>query len=83
MILALRERFPGCLAAYLARDDDGSRLDVVLWCSRAEAEEAAALVSSVAVCAAWFRLIARSGGLRHVEVIAAWPAAGLPGGAAT
>jgi len=78
MIRALQERFPGCLAAYLTREDDGSWLDVVLWRSRAEAEEAATLVNSVPVCAAWFRHIAKSGGLRHVEVVAAWPAVGLP-----
>ncbi len=83
MVQALRERFPGCLAAYLTREDDGSWLDVVLWRSRAEAEEAARLVNSVPACAAWFRHIAKSSGLRHVEVVAAWPAAGLPEGAAT
>lgn len=53
MVEALRRRFPGCLAAYLSRDD-GGWLDVVLWRSRAQ-------------CAAWFRHIAASGGLRHVE----------------
>lgn len=49
-VQALRERFPGCLAAYLTREDDGSWLDVVLWRSRAEAEEAARL--HVRVCSA-------------------------------
>jgi hypothetical protein len=83
MLQALQERFPGCLAAYLTREDDGSWLDVVLWRSRAEAEEAARLISSVPACAAWFRHIAKSGGLRHVEVVDAWPATGLPGGADT
>jgi hypothetical protein len=29
MTEALRERFPGCLAAYLTREDAGSWLDVV------------------------------------------------------
>jgi hypothetical protein len=83
MLLALRERFPGCLAAYLTREDDGSWLDIVLWRSRAEAEDAARLISSVPACAAWFRHIAKSGGLRHVEVVNAWPATGLPEIAAT
>jgi hypothetical protein len=83
MVQALRERFPGCLAAYLTREDDGSWLDVVLWRSRAEAEDAARLISSVPACAAWFRHIATSGGLRHVEVVSAWPATGLPESAET
>ena len=69
MVRALRGRFPGCLAAYLTKEDDGSWLDVVLWRSRAEAEEAAREVQSVPECASWFRHIAESGGLRHVEVV--------------
>jgi quinol monooxygenase YgiN len=74
MVQTLRERFPGCLAAYLTREDDGSWLDIVIWRSRAEAEEAARLISSVPACAAWFRHIAESGGVRHVEVLSAWAA---------
>jgi hypothetical protein len=77
MVDALRRRFPGCLAAYLTREDDGWWLDVVLWRSRAEAEEAAREVNSVPECAAWFRHIAESGGLRHVEVVAAWTEGGV------
>ncbi|MFG1626190.1 antibiotic biosynthesis monooxygenase [Kribbella sp. NPDC049227] len=73
MVEALRRRFPGCLAAYLTRDDDGGWLDVVLWRSRQEAEDAARNVNSVAECEAWFRHIETSGGLRHVDVVAAWP----------
>ena len=73
MVDALRRRFPGCLAAYLTKEDDGGWLDVVLWRSRAEAEEAAKAVNSVPECAAWFRHIAESDGLRHADVVAAWP----------
>jgi quinol monooxygenase YgiN len=72
MISALRRRFPACLAAFLTREDDGSWLDVLVWRSRAEAEEAAALVEAVPECAAWFRHIAASGGLSHVEVRDSW-----------
>jgi hypothetical protein len=72
MVAALRRRFPACLAAYLTKEDDGGWLDVVLWRSRAEAEEAAREVGSVPECAAWFRHITESGGLRHVEVMSAW-----------
>lgn len=70
MVEALRRRFP--LAAYLIREDDGGWLDVVLWRSRDEAEQAARQLSSVPECASWFRHIAESGGLRHVEVVTAW-----------
>jgi heme-degrading monooxygenase HmoA len=76
MVDALRRRFPGCLAAYLTRDDDGGWLDVVLWRSRAEAEAAAHAVESVPECAAWFRHVAESDEVRHVDVVAAWVAPG-------
>ncbi len=71
MVEALHRRFPACLAAYLTREDDGAWLDVILWHSRAEAEEAARLIDSAPECASWFRHIAESGGLRHVEVVVA------------
>lgn len=74
MIQALRERFPACLAAYLTREDDGGWLDVLLWRSRTEAEDAARLINSVSACARWFRHISESGGIRHVEVVDSWPA---------
>jgi hypothetical protein len=79
MVQALQQRFSGCLAAYLTREDDGGWLDIVLWRSRAEAEEAARSVNSVPECAAWFRHIAESGGLRHVEVVAEWTARSAEG----
>jgi hypothetical protein len=44
--------------------------DVVRWRSRAE--EAAREINSAPECAAWFRYIPESGGLRHVEVVAGW-----------
>lgn len=74
MVAALRRHYPGCLAAYLTRADDGSWTDILLWRSRHEAEDAAATIDSVPECAAWFRHITRSGGLRHVTVVDAWPA---------
>jgi antibiotic biosynthesis monooxygenase len=72
MVAALLQRFPACLAAFLTREDDGSWLDVIVWRTRAEAEEAAAQISTVPEAADWFRHIAESGGLRHVEVRDAW-----------
>jgi Antibiotic biosynthesis monooxygenase len=78
MITALRQRFPACLAAFLTREEDGTWLDVVLWRSREEAEEAAKLVDTVPECREWFRHIAESGGLRHVVVKDSWVAGDLP-----
>ncbi|MFD0560002.1 antibiotic biosynthesis monooxygenase [Stackebrandtia endophytica] len=75
MIRALRARFPGCLAAYLTKEDDGSWLDVVVWRDRTEALEAARTAPSIPECAAWFQHIATSGGLRHVDVVHSWPPA--------
>jgi hypothetical protein len=69
MVRALREAFPAALAAWLTRQDDGSWLDVILWQSREAAEEAARRIDEVGEARAWFRHIARSHGLRHVEVI--------------
>jgi hypothetical protein len=69
MVRALREAFPEALAAWLTRQDDGSWLDVVLWQSREAAEEAARRIEEVAEARSWFRHIAESYGLRHVEVV--------------
>lgn len=79
MIDALRRRFPACLAAFLTKEDDGSWLDILLWRDRTAAEEAAKLVDTVPECREWFRHIAESGGLRHVEVKNSWPANGTLG----
>jgi hypothetical protein len=68
MIAALRHAFPGLLAAWLAKRDDGSWVDVILWRSREEAEHAAKHVDTVAAAKAWFGHIAESHGLQHVEV---------------
>ena len=68
MIAALRQAFPGVLAAWLTRQDDGSWLDVVLWRSRQDAEDAAHRIDQVPAAQRWFRHIAESKGLRHVEV---------------
>jgi hypothetical protein len=73
MLAALRARFPACLAAYLTRAADGTWVDVLLWRSRPEAEEAARLITTVPECAAWLTHIAEAGDLRHAEVLDAWP----------
>jgi hypothetical protein len=68
MIAALGRAFPGVLGAWLAKRDDGSWVDVILWHSRNEAEHAAKHVNEVPAAQAWFRHIAESHGLQHVEV---------------
>lgn len=78
MVDALRRRFPACLAAFLTREDDGGWLDVLLWRDRDAAEEAAKLIDTVPEAKDWFRHIAKSGGLRHVEVRDAWVGGDLP-----
>jgi hypothetical protein len=73
MIAALKRRFPACQAAFLTRQDDGTWLDILVWRSRDEALEAAREIETVPECAAWFRLLSSSGGLRHVDVhVADW-----------
>jgi hypothetical protein len=68
MIQALQRAFPAALAAWLTRQDDGSWLDVIMWRSRQDAEDAARDIHHVPEAEAWFRHIAESRGLRHVEV---------------
>jgi hypothetical protein len=68
MIAALGRAFPGVLGAWLAKRDDGSWIDVILWHSREEAAHAAKHVDGVPAAKAWFRHIAESHGLQHVEV---------------
>jgi hypothetical protein len=68
MLAALRQAFPAALAAWLTRQDDGGWLDVILWRSRQEAEEAAQRINQVPEAKRWFRHLAESKGLRHVEV---------------
>jgi hypothetical protein len=55
MIEALQRAFPGALAAWLVKQDDGSWLDVILWRSRHEAEEAPQTIDEIPEARAWFR----------------------------
>lgn len=69
MVRALQAAFPGALAAWLTKHDDGTWLDIVLWRSRDEALDAAAGVDAVPEAHAWFRHISETHGLRHVDVV--------------
>jgi hypothetical protein len=68
MTHALGRTFPGAIAAWLTRKDDGSWIDVILWRSRPEAEAAAARIHEVPEAERWFRHIAKSKGVRHADV---------------
>jgi hypothetical protein len=68
MIRALQRAFPGALAAWLTKQDDGTWLDVILWRSREEAEDAVQRIDTVPEAQSWFRHISHSMGVRHVEV---------------
>jgi hypothetical protein len=68
MVRALRDAFPGALAAWLTKQDDGSWLDVVLWRSGEEARDAAERIDSIPEAHSWFQHVGESHGLRHVEV---------------
>ena len=68
MIGALKRAFPGALAAWLTREDDGTWLDIILWRSREEAEAAARSIEQVPEARRWFGHIAESRGLRHLDV---------------
>ena len=68
MLAALRQASPGVLAAWLTKQDDGSWLDVILWRSRDEADEAARRIDQIPEAKRWFQHIAESKGQRHVEV---------------
>ncbi len=61
MIRAVQRAFPGALAAWLTKQDDGTWLDVILWHSREEAEEAARRIDGVPEAKSWFRHISQSG----------------------
>jgi hypothetical protein len=48
MVSALRDAFPGALAAWLAKQDDGTWLDVILWrwCTSGSSRSSAATDAS-------------------------------------
>jgi hypothetical protein len=81
MIAALGRTFQGLLGAWLAKRDDGAWVDLILWHSREEALHAAEHVEGVPEAKAWFRHIAESHGLRHVEVVHEELFGGRPAGA--
>jgi len=69
MVESVQRAFPGALGAWLTKADDGSWLDIILWRSREDAEDAARRIDEVPEAEAWFGHIAESRGLRHVEVV--------------
>ena len=69
MVSALRERFSGFESLQLVRLDERTWLDVVIWASRAQANEAAALVGEVPECRAAFACIKEVVSMEHAEVV--------------
>jgi hypothetical protein len=68
MIAALQRAFPAALAAWLARADDGTWIDAILWSSREQAEQSVRAIEQLPEAREWIRHIAEPRGLRHVEV---------------
>ncbi len=66
-IEALR-RFPGYVQAVLARLEDGSWLDLVVWESREQALDAAQRAPEVPELASWFAHIADVQWMEHAEI---------------
>jgi quinol monooxygenase YgiN len=77
MVAALRTRFPGCLAAFLTREEDGGWLDVIVWRTQADAEESAREISTIPECAAWLAHLDDFKGMNHVEIGDSWVAGDL------
>jgi hypothetical protein len=71
MLTALRERFAGFESLRLVRLDERTWLDVVVWSSRAQADEAAATVGDVPECRAAFAHIKEVVAVEHAEVVLA------------
>lgn len=71
MIAALRRAFPGLLASWLTRRDDGSWLDVILWRSRENAEYSATHVAEIPEAVGWFGHIGESRAIEHLSVLSA------------
>jgi hypothetical protein len=68
MVEALQRAFPGALAAWLTRADDGIWVDVILWRSREEAEQSVEAIEQIPAAREWLRHIAEPRSLRQLEV---------------
>jgi hypothetical protein len=68
MIAAFRREFPAALGAWLCKKEDGSWVDLILWRSRGDAEEAAQRIRDVPEAARWLQHIDELQGIEHLEV---------------
>ncbi|OJF15234.1 hypothetical protein [Couchioplanes caeruleus] len=68
MLAALRERFAGFESLRLVRLDEWTWLDVVVWASRAQADEAAAKIGEIPQCRAAFAFIKEMVSMEHAEI---------------
>ena len=70
MVAALSAAYPSLVVARLARVDEATWLDLVVWESREEALAAAEGAFGVADCAAWFDHIDQVLSMEHADVVA-------------
>jgi hypothetical protein len=68
LVAAMRRRFPSYRHAYLAKLDDGTWMDVVVWADRAEAEAAGEEAYDYPEIAEWFRHIDEVTSFEYADV---------------
>ena len=68
-IEALRREFPGLMGGHLARLDETTWIDALLWRTRGEAESAAERARSLPEAAAYFRTFDAVLAMEHGEVV--------------
>jgi heme-degrading monooxygenase HmoA len=71
MLEALTAEYPGLVSARLARADETTWLDLIVWESRERALAAAEGAPRIPACAAWFGHFAEVLGMEHADVVAA------------
>ena len=71
MVEAVKAEFPGMLTARLAKLDETTWLELIVWESREEAQTATEKAHEIPVVAAWFSHIAQVLGIEHADVVVA------------
>lgn len=69
MLEALTAKYPGLVSAHLAKTDETTWLDVLVWESREEALDAAEGAPNIPKCEAWFGRFAKILGTEHADVV--------------
>ena len=71
MVEAVRAEFPGMLSAQLAKLDETTWLELIVWTSREAAQRATEKAHAIPAVAAWFSHIAEVIGIEHADVVVA------------